>query len=48
MASSSYRETTASYHDRYSDSRRTGGHIVNPWDAGMGPREVGVGQAPHS
>lgn len=28
---------------RYSDSRRTGGHMVNPWDAGMGPREVGGG-----
>lgn len=28
---------------RYSDSRRSGGHMVNPWDAGMGPREVGGG-----
>ncbi|KAG0714060.1 Zinc finger protein on ecdysone puffs [Chionoecetes opilio] len=43
-ASSSYRDTTASYHDRYSgESRRSGGHVVNPWDAGMGPREVAGG-----
>ncbi|XP_050729015.1 zinc finger protein on ecdysone puffs-like isoform X3 [Eriocheir sinensis] len=42
VASSSYRDNT-SYHDRYSESRRSGGHMVNPWDAGMGPREVGGG-----
>lgn len=26
---------------RYGESRRSSGHMLNPWDVGMGPREVG-------
>ncbi|KAK4306719.1 hypothetical protein Pmani_021477 [Petrolisthes manimaculis] len=38
----SYRDSSSSYgHERYGESRRSSGHMVNPWDVGMSAREVG-------